>query len=437
MPAVIKDALKLNTLMGIGRILKLNTFGTQYINKSVEIPLEKHNLVEKSNKEVLDIMEVLHKLKDGYRKRDIEKVEDFVEELFIRGDETCILGTGTDELFLGIEQVKELLKSDWQYWGDVNIDLENIYIDKKDDVAWFATTGTLKNTFEDTNERYDNYVNFIKNKANDSELSPKQKITFINWVLALTYHQRTEKKREYLWPLRLSGVLLNDNGRWKFTHIQFSMPKANFPDERFENSKVHLDSYNKQNEIADKYLNNQLDSEVRSLLKSLETELVGQKNLSKELLSEYFTVDNIPYIIAPDNKWSVGIEQIKDFFTESNGTTLSLDLEHTISSKHSEVTWVTLCGTLKKTLTEDEAYSQVLDELESLLQANISSKEKLFAIHRSIAYTLKESATGQDYTCPIRLTAVVLKNQIGKPAFQHIHFSFPFYWILEGKLNSL
>lgn len=194
MPAVIKDALKLNTLMGIGRILKLNTFGTQYINKSVEIPLEKHNLVEKSNKEVLDIMEVLHKLKDGYRKRDIEKVEDFVEELFIRGDETCILGTGTGELFLGIEQVKELLKSDWQYWGDVNIDLENIYIDKKDDVAWFATTGTLKNTFEDTNERYDNYVNFIKNKANDSELSPKQKITFINWVLALTYHQRTEKK---------------------------------------------------------------------------------------------------------------------------------------------------------------------------------------------------------------------------------------------------
>lgn len=423
--------------MGVERILKMDNFAIQYINKAWEISLKKHNILEKPNKDISDIMEVLHKFKDGYIKRDIENIDNFVEELFIMEEDSCILGTGTGELFLGTEQIKELIKSDWQYWGDVNIDLESVYIDTKDEVAWFATTGTLKNTFEDTKERYDNYVDFIKKKAKAPELSPKQKITFINWVLALTYHQRSEKKREYLWPLRLSGVLLKDNGRWKFTHMQFSIPKANFPDERFENSKDHIDSYNKHNEIADKYSNNQMDSEIKSLLKSLETELVGQKNLSKELVSKYFIVDSIPYIIEPDNKWSIGVDQIRQFFIESNDSTLALDLEHAISSEHSGVTWVTLSGTLKKSLTEDEVSSRVLDELESLIQADISSEEKLFAIHRSIAYALKESATGEDYTCPIRLTAVILKNQIEKPVFQHIHFSFPFYWILEGKLDSL
>lgn len=414
----------------------MSNFGMQYINKSSGISLGKH-ILQKTNKEISEILEVLHKFQDGYTKRDIENVDDFVEELFIMGDGTCILGTGTGELFLGIEQVKTLLKNDWEYWGDVNIDLENVHIDNKQEVAWFATTGTVKNTFEDTKERYDNYVNFIKNKTSDYELSPKQKITFINWVLALTYHQRLEKKREYLWPLRLSGVLLKDKGKWKFAHLQFSIPKANFPDERFENSKEHIESYNNQNVIADKYLNNQMDTEIKSLLIILETELVGQKDISKELLSKYFIVDSIPYIIEPDNQWSFGVDQIKELFVANNGATLSLDLEHAISSKQSGVTWVTVCGTLKKNLTEDEVSASVLDELESLFQADISSEEKLFAIHRSIAYALKESASGQDYTCPIRLTAVVVMNQTRRPVFQHIHFSFPFYWILEGKLDSL
>jgi len=70
-----------------------------------------------------------------------------------------------------------------------------------------------------------------------------------------------------------------------------------------------------------------------------------------------------------------------------------------------------------------------------LFQADVSSKDKLFAIHRSVSYALKESAAGENYTCPIRLTAVV-KNPMGRPVFQNIHFSFPCYWIFEGKLDS-
>lgn len=49
---------------------------------------------------------------------------------------TCVLGTGTGELFLGLEEVKTLIKDDWKYWGDVKIDLENVYIDNDNTVAW-------------------------------------------------------------------------------------------------------------------------------------------------------------------------------------------------------------------------------------------------------------------------------------------------------------
>lgn len=69
------------------------------------------------------------------------------------------------------------------------------------------------------------------------------------------------------------------------------------------------------------------------------------------------------------------------------------------------------------------------------IKLELTSEEKLFALHRSIAYALKESSIGEDYTYPIRLTAVIL-NDKGKPVFQHIHFSFPCCWKLEGKINS-
>ncbi|TWH80381.1 nuclear transport factor 2 family protein [Sedimentibacter saalensis] len=395
--------------------------------------MKNENTLQKTVDEKSEIIKILRKFQNGYTGKDIEKVDAFVEELF--KDDACVLGTGTGELFLGLEQVKSLIIGDWKYWGDIKIDLENVYINNENTVAWVATTGNVKYTFENTQEKYESYLNFIKNKIEESEIKPKQKITFINWVLALAYHQRLEKKREYLWPLRLSGVLLKDDGKWKFANIHFSIPKANFPDERFENSKECIESYNNQNEMVEKYINNQMTIEIKTLLKSFEKEIVGQKNISKELISKYFVMENNPYIIRTENQWCIGVDQIKEFFAVNNDYILTLDLEHAIVSKHNKVTWVTACGKLKQTVTEEELYEKILGELGNLLQSDITSEEKLFVIHRSIAYALKESATGVDYTYPIRLTAVILEH-MESPIFQQIHFSFPFQWIFEGKIDS-
>lgn len=409
----------------------MNKYGVQFLDKQSR--MFKH---DESAEKYKDIKEVLQKFQAGYTERDIEKVDTFVEELFINGENTYVLGTGTGELFLGSEAVKTLIRDDWEYWGDVSIDFENAHITTEGEVAWFATSGSVKYSFEDTPERYDSYLNFIKNKAEEPGLNPKQKITFINWVLALTYHQRLEKKREYLWQLCLSGVLLKDSGKWKITHLQFSLPKANFPDERFESSKNYLENYNKQNDMVVQYKNNQMTVELKALLNSLETEFVAHKDISNKLVNKYFAEDRLPYIIGTGNQWYFGANQIREFFNGSDASTLHLDLEHAIATTSGEITWVTVTGTLKQLLTEDELAKRALEELNSLFQAELTSKEKLFAAHRSIAYALKESATGVDYTCPIRLTAVILKGSEGM-TFHHIHLSYPSCWIFEGKVDGI
>lgn len=414
----------------------MNKFGVQYMDKSLEDFLRKEDTIGEFTDEYREIIDVLKAFQAGYSERNIEKADAFVEDLFIAGEDTCVLGTGTGELFLGSERVKELIEGDWKYWGDVNINWQNPHIHFEGEVALFATTGSVKYTFEHTTEKYESYIDFIKNKAEDTELTAKERITFINWVLALTYHQRLEKKREYLWPMGLSGVLLKDGGKWKFVQLQFSISKANFPDERFESSKEYLENYNKQNAMADGYKNNLITEELKVLLKNLESKFFGQEDISTELVSKYFGTDSGPYILGTENQWCNGVYEVKEFFEKNNASTLSLDLDHAIASKFGEITWVTVTGILKQQLTEEELAEVSLKELERIFKSDITSQEKLFAAHRSVSYVLKESATGENYSCPIRLTAVILNSSEG-PVFHHMHFSFPFYWIFEGKLNSI
>ncbi|WP_325274677.1 hypothetical protein [Romboutsia sp.] len=49
---------------------------------------------------------------------------------------------------------------------------------------------------------------------------------------------------------------------------------------------------------------------------------------------------------------------------------------------------------------------------------------------------MKECAIGENYTFPIRISAVILNSQ-ESPIFSSIQFSFPFRWIFEGKIDSV
>lgn len=414
----------------------MNKYGLHCWDKPFGAFKGKKEIVQVQTKDYIEIRNVLKQFQTGYEKRDLQKVDEFIEELFINKENTYAVGTGTLELFLGIEQVKQLIRDDWQYWGDANIDWENARIDVRGDAAWFGVTGSVKYTFEDTIEKYNRHISALKSKAEETGLTAKQKITYMNWFLSLVYHQREDIKREYLWPMRLSGVMLKDSGKWKFVNLKFSVPRTNFPDERFENSKEFLENYNKRNAMVEGYRCNHITEDVKGLLRSLENELIGQKDITLDKVAEYFAVDSRPYIISPESQWYDGVEDIKEFFTEYGNLNLSLELEHAFALKSDSVTSVTVTGVLKQNLTEEELAQCALEELENLLQADIPSKEKLFAAHRSMAYVLKEGAMGTSYTCPIRINAVISEGSNGL-VFQQLHFSYPFYWILEGKLDNI
>lgn len=381
-----------------------------------------------------EVIETIKRFQSGYSKRNLENIDAFMADLFIIGDSTYAVGTGTTEVFLDSEKVKELISGDWKYWGDVKLDYENAHISIKKETVWFSVEGSVNQSFEDSEERYNSYINFIKDKLHSTDISIKQKLTFINWVLALTFHQRKDEKREYRWPLRLSGILIRKNSKWKFSHINFSIPKPNYPDERFENDKSYIDSYNEQNNLLKEY-KDETNSVIDGFLRSFEKDIKGTNNLSS-LVRKYFTESDTPYFIDLDNKLYEGIEKIEQFLKENEGRNMSLEIDQYIVSSVEDVSWITATGKLNQHFSESEFMEMSLNEINNLFDSKLSSKDKIFAIQRNISYALKECTAGEVYTYPIRIFAVILNSKEGTK-FNSIQISCPFSWIFEGKLDSI
>lgn len=121
-----------------------------------------------------EIIGQLHKFQDGYSKRDTSQVDAFMEALYAR-ENVLILGTGPREVFRSYDGAANLVRSDWESWGDCRFMIDSANISSVGDVAWFATKG---------------YVKFDLSK-----------------LLVL--------------PLRLTGIMVKEDQVWKFRQQQF------------------------------------------------------------------------------------------------------------------------------------------------------------------------------------------------------------------------
>lgn len=119
------------------------------------------------------VLRQLTRFQDGYSKRDTSLVASFSSDLFSSND-IVIMGTSPREIRTNSKQAAELIEEDWLHWGDCRFLMQNAHISASGGTAWFATVGTV---------------------AMDG----------IGLVL----------------PLRLSGVMVNEAGTWKFQQIQY------------------------------------------------------------------------------------------------------------------------------------------------------------------------------------------------------------------------
>ena len=178
-----------------------------------------------------EISLLLQTFQDGYTRRDISRVDTFME-LFTSDAE--VIGTngvkpGVDEWYTSRDSARELVEGDWESWGDLRLDLDAASIRVRGDVGWVAASATVSKTIG--SENYESFLEFAKNFIETSTLPPEQKLHFILRGGTNTVYE-LRRGENFVWALRLTAVVVREADGWKFAQMNFSFPTIYFPDVR-------------------------------------------------------------------------------------------------------------------------------------------------------------------------------------------------------------
>jgi len=176
-----------------------------------------------------EVRNTLQVLQDGYIKRDVNYVDEYMEKVFLLNEDLLVIGTDAGELCLGVDAARGIVESDWKYWGDFKFNIDNALISVNGDVAYFTTKAYLKRIAPD--KTILNWTNSSNKYTFNSEKAPKQKLlTALNDTIGYIYEM--EKGETIIIPMRFAGVLVRKDGKWLVQHLQYSDYNEGIPEVR-------------------------------------------------------------------------------------------------------------------------------------------------------------------------------------------------------------
>lgn len=175
-----------------------------------------------------EVRQVLERFQEGYTQRDVAQLDAFMQ-LFVAGDESELIGIGAyarnqNEWFQGAERIREIIESDWQYWGDVRLDVKEAKISVLDRVAWLSTTGAILQTDHIHGDEVTGFsLQQMKEILDNPDLSPKARLVEAAHFGIRRWRER-EKPAGHPWPFTFTAVLVRQDEQWRFHSIHWSMP---------------------------------------------------------------------------------------------------------------------------------------------------------------------------------------------------------------------
>jgi len=182
-----------------------------------------------------EIRTLLQTFQEGYTKRDISQLDAFME-LFTADAE--VIGTngvrpGENEWYQDRASARDLVRGDWESWGDLRLDLDSATINTRENIGWTATTATVTQTIGE--ENYASYLNFVRDFIDNSVLPAEQKLHYILRGGTNTVYE-IRRGEKFVWALRFTAVVVHEADGWKFAQMNFSFPTIYFPDVRLMES---------------------------------------------------------------------------------------------------------------------------------------------------------------------------------------------------------
>ena len=202
--------------------------------------------IDTSNRAKNEIREFLNKFQAGYTLKDVSKIKEWTHELMT--DDVYILGTNgvfpnTGEWQVGIDKAEKLFANDWKYWGVLDADIQNadirILSPTTAMVALKATvTKSPGNGYGRTNEaNMERSLTRLAGLKDDSSKTTRQKLYTAVWDVGIVL-KNIGLGETFIWPIRISMVLIKKDGKWKMAQTHYSYPMSGYPPVRLVDGKV-------------------------------------------------------------------------------------------------------------------------------------------------------------------------------------------------------
>jgi hypothetical protein len=178
---------------------------------------------------------VLQAFQDGYTHRDTATLDTFMQ-LFTSDAQLEVIGTSAvsttaDEWCIGSPAVRALLEADWQFWGNLVLDVTDARIHVQDAVAWLATSGTVTQTIPlaQTHRNITAYLTRVMEQQAVLDVERELLLVILGAASSLANARDGD---HYVWPIRFTAVLVQQQTGWRFHQIHFSYPTIHDPDVR-------------------------------------------------------------------------------------------------------------------------------------------------------------------------------------------------------------
>jgi len=178
---------------------------------------------------------VLQAFQDGYTHRDTATLDTFMQ-LFTSDAQLEVIGTSAvsttaDEWCISPPAVHALIEADWQFWGNLVLDVTDARIYVQDAVAWLATSGTVTQTIP-LAQTYRNITAYLTRvMEQQAALDVERELLLVILGAASSLANARDGDR-YVWPIRFTAVLVQQQAGWRFHQIHFSYPTIHDPDVR-------------------------------------------------------------------------------------------------------------------------------------------------------------------------------------------------------------
>jgi hypothetical protein len=181
-----------------------------------------------------DVRTVLEKFQEGYTRRKVDELDAFME-LFAPEADVELIGTGAiepgeEEWCVNRTTIQQLIEDDWNYWGDVSLDIDRARIRVEGTTAWLSCPGTVTRKANPV-QTYQNFLDTIPTLTANKDTSAQEKVHRLAQSVGNVLYQ-AHLGQVYIWPFRFTAVLVRRAMQWRFHQVQFSFPTTHFPDVR-------------------------------------------------------------------------------------------------------------------------------------------------------------------------------------------------------------